>query len=402
MSFHPEAIEPIVILVGLAVTVVIFYYLIRWIRHTLGHMGLSPGEIAVIIWATLVGALINIPIVPFGEGWVGVNVGGAVVPVVLSAYLIRRKGLPINEVIVGVAFVTFVAHAVTRYEPGVGVIAEFPWWLLPPVAAFLVAAFAYWHERPHSAALAYVSGTLGTLMGADILRLPEIFSGPAPTEPVIMSLGGAGVFDMVFLTGILAVTMEAGLLTKTREDIVTQSQHDPIHAEYQAWVERKEKESQQIREKYRQTRRTREDDRTHAKRQVERQSAPERPAQAESATTTTSTTEPRPTHGATARSRSRYQPRTSSSHQSRYHTRGTFKSRYRGQRTRPTKYRDTQEPLSGQAARDEQEADTRERQREQRQDTRAREGPRPPPRQPRPASGTKRIPASHRARGLYR
>lgn len=394
------------ILVGVAIAVVVFYYLIRWIRHTLGNLGLSPGEIAVIIWATLVGMLINIPVVPFGEGYVGFNVGGALVPVVLSIYLIRRKGLPINEVLVGILVVTIAAYAVTRYEPGVGVIAEFPWWLLPPFAAFLVAAFAYWHERPHSAALAYVSGTIGTLLGADIIRLPEIFAGPAPElvdgRAPILSLGGAGVFDMVFLTGILAVTMEAGLLARTREDIVTQSRHDPIQAEYQQWVERKEKESQYMREKYEQQHRARRgDDRTHARRQVERQAPPSRPATARAASQQESPAE----HGASARTQSRYQRQ--SGYRSRYRSGGTFQSRYRGQRTRGTTSQKAEErrAQATQAASDKRqeakdaEAREKERKKEERE---AREGPRPPPRQPRPASGTKRIPASHRARGLYK
>jgi uncharacterized membrane protein len=49
--------------------------------------------------------------------------------------------------------------------------------------------------------IAYISGTLGTLIGADILNLKKISQLGAP----VASIGGAGTFDGIFLTGILAV-----------------------------------------------------------------------------------------------------------------------------------------------------------------------------------------------------
>jgi uncharacterized membrane protein len=51
--------------------------------------------------------------------------------------------------------------------------------------------------------LAYVGGTLGTLIGADVLNLGRIGGLGAP----IVSVGGAGTFDGIFLTGILAVLL---------------------------------------------------------------------------------------------------------------------------------------------------------------------------------------------------
>ena len=48
--------------------------------------------------------------------------------------------------------------------------------------------------------IAYISGTLGTLIGADLLNLGKIGELGAP----VASIGGAGTFDGVFLTGIIA------------------------------------------------------------------------------------------------------------------------------------------------------------------------------------------------------
>ena len=53
------------------------------------------------------------------------------------------------------------------------------------------------------AAVASVSGSLGTLIGADLLNLGRIQGLGAP----VMSIGGAGTFDGIFLTGIMAVRL---------------------------------------------------------------------------------------------------------------------------------------------------------------------------------------------------
>ena len=55
-------------------------------------------------------------------------------------------------------------------------------------------------SRAHAAPLAYIAGSLGTLIGADLLNLPLITQMEAP----VMSIGGAGTFDAIFLTGLLA------------------------------------------------------------------------------------------------------------------------------------------------------------------------------------------------------
>jgi uncharacterized membrane protein len=412
VASHPAAVEATLPLVGIAIAVVLFYYFIRWKRHTFGKLGLSPGEIAVIIWASLVGSLLNIPIAPFGDGFIGINIGGAVVPIVLSAYLIRRKGLPINEVLVGILAVALVSYLVTTYDPEIGVYATFPWYLLPPFTAFLVAAFAFWHQRPHSAALAYVSGVIGTLIGADLFRLPEILAGPAPGAGGILSIGGAGVFDMVFLSGILAVTMESTILARTREDLVTQWGHNPIDAEYQAWVRRKEQESEEARAKYRQIERGRkEDPRTYAQRKLREQTQIRPPTPSPERTSITRT--PHRAGGTTRTSIPRSQ-----AYRSRYESRYTrrterprYESRYQPRYQKRTATTRTGTRGSGPADKQTQQWRPLETERSpsgasgiktESQRPPPIEGPRPPPRQPRPASGTRRIPASHRARGLYR
>ena len=145
-------------------------------------------------------------IIPTVTQWPGtviaVNVGGAVIPTILCGYLIFKNQL-FGMSLIGVAVVSAVVHWLAHPVPGVGIAVPA---LVPPVAA---TALAITLSRDYAPALAYISGTLGTLIGADLLNLDKIQGLGAP----IASIGGAGTFDGIFTTGILAVLL-AGLITR--------------------------------------------------------------------------------------------------------------------------------------------------------------------------------------------
>jgi uncharacterized membrane protein len=147
-------------------------------------------------------------IIPTVTRWPGtviaVNVGGAVIPTVLCIYLLFKNRL-FDTGIIGTAVVSAVVHWMAHPVPGVGIAIPV---LVPPVAATAVAIVL---SRRYAPALAFISGTLGTLIGADLLNLDKIQGLGAP----IASIGGAGTFDGIFTTGILAVLL-AGLVTRKR------------------------------------------------------------------------------------------------------------------------------------------------------------------------------------------
>jgi uncharacterized membrane protein len=71
---------------------------------------------------------------------------------------------------------------------------------VPPLSAAVVALFL---SRAHAPALAYIGGSIGCLVGADLLSLDKIQGLGAP----VASIGGAGTFDGIFLTGAFAVLL---------------------------------------------------------------------------------------------------------------------------------------------------------------------------------------------------
>ncbi|HYK25689.1 MAG TPA: DUF1614 domain-containing protein, partial [Steroidobacteraceae bacterium] len=190
------------------------------LRFASSSMGLRPGTMFAILLLALLCSSINIPVaylperevehaavvsffgipyvVPVVSHWpstvIAVNVGGAIIPALLSAYLIVRNGIYALAAI-GIAIVAFVCHALAQPVRGLGIAVPV---FIPPIATAVVAVLL---SRRYAAPLAYVSGSLGTLIGADLLNLGRIQGLGAP----VASIGGAGTFDGIFVTGLLAV-----------------------------------------------------------------------------------------------------------------------------------------------------------------------------------------------------
>ncbi|MFZ2855886.1 MAG: DUF1614 domain-containing protein [Rhodocyclaceae bacterium] len=183
-----------------------------------------PSEYAVLLLAlALLGGMVNLPLftlkakppVPrenfppidpalqdIFPAWpektlITVNVGGCVLPILFAFYLLFGTPLAYQDVVFAIALVSLVAYAGSALVPGVGVVMSM-------LAAPLAAAFSgVGLDAAHAAPLAYIAGTLGVLLGADLLRLAEA----GRCGEAAISIGGAGIFDGIFLSGILAVLL---------------------------------------------------------------------------------------------------------------------------------------------------------------------------------------------------
>ncbi len=185
-------------------------------------LGLSPNSATLLLFTSLLGSLINLPLFsvkaegppppvpqPFrsllrlppleftGKTVVAINVGGCLVPLAFSGYLLRHNPLNPLLVIGAVAIVAAVCRLASRPVPGVGIGIPL---FVAPIAAAVVSMLI---DPLQSAPLAYISGTLGVLIGADLSRLGDIRKMGAP----FASIGGAGTFDGIFLSGIVAVLL---------------------------------------------------------------------------------------------------------------------------------------------------------------------------------------------------
>lgn len=187
------------------------------------RIGIPSHYVSGALMASFLGSLINIPIkkIPqesmtdkktmtfFGLRYtipatrqnytiIAVNVGGAIIPVLISAYLIIKTGLYVQSLI-AVLGIVLVAFRSAKPIAGVGI--AMPFFLVPVLAVVLSVIISY----SNAPVLAYISGSIGTLIGADILNLKNISHLGAP----VASIGGAGTFDGIFLSGILSVILAA-------------------------------------------------------------------------------------------------------------------------------------------------------------------------------------------------
>ncbi|HLE97361.1 MAG TPA: DUF1614 domain-containing protein [Candidatus Thermoplasmatota archaeon] len=211
----------IVALFVIALAVLALYILYGVLHRAFQRVGFTPGEAALILLGTMIGSAWNVPLWPWpvGGGWIlTVNVGGAVVPVLVCVWLLRRVPSMATAAMIGAVLVSLVTYLVTSATPE-GIVVPTYLALLPPFAAAALSLTAFWREEDHAAPLAYVSGTFGAIIGADVLRLPEFLAQAPPEAGALASIGGGAVFDMVFLTGIVAVGLDALVFRQRRREV---------------------------------------------------------------------------------------------------------------------------------------------------------------------------------------
>ncbi len=186
------------------------------------RLGLSPYGAFLFLTACVLGSLINIPLsrrrmvvrkrralsIPFlffyyppvvQEQVICFNVGGAGLPVFFSLYLLFVR-VPLEPTLIALLLVAVVAKLMARPQPGVGIVM--PAFIPPLVAAAAallmeITGLAY---PGQAAPIAYVAGTIGTLVGADLMNWRSFQTLGAQ----VVSIGGAGVFDGIFLVGIIS------------------------------------------------------------------------------------------------------------------------------------------------------------------------------------------------------
>ena len=223
MFFSPFDILFFLLFFFLAFALLVFIH-IGLITIAFERIGLTESQTFGFLLLSLLGSSINIPIKkievdtplePFdhpvryfgmvynvprqikGQMIIAVNVGGAIVPFFLSCYLMVKNHIFI-EPIAAALLVAFITYFFAKPVPGIGI--AMPVFIPPLIAAAVTLILG---PSPHAPAIAYIAATMGTLLGADIFHLKDVKKIRAP----LVSIGGAGTFDGIFLAGIIAVLL---------------------------------------------------------------------------------------------------------------------------------------------------------------------------------------------------
>jgi uncharacterized membrane protein len=187
---------------------------------TLGFekLGISPQATIFILFLILFGSFINIPLAkkklvyvqePYFFGFfripkieiqgIFINLGGAIIPILLSFYFLFlgwKSGFKIGPILIATVLMIIISKFLAKTIPGKGVALSA---FVPPIFS---ALFSLILAPKFAAPSAFISGVFGTLIGADLLNLRK-----ARKYGGFISIGGAGVFDGIFLVGIVSALL---------------------------------------------------------------------------------------------------------------------------------------------------------------------------------------------------
>lgn len=221
----------LLVILLLALPLIFIYLFIRITEEAFEHIGFGHWHASLMVFGSILGSMIDIPLhsgvittypafminmmgamdapVSFHPVRLLVNVGGCIVPVLISVDLLRRGRAPVSRAALGVGAVALITYLMAKPVPNVGITLPV---YIPPISAALIAVILCRGYRT-APAVAYISGSIGTLLGADVMNLltPGVLPALAPPSayprPLALSIGGAGIFDGIFLTGVMAVLL---------------------------------------------------------------------------------------------------------------------------------------------------------------------------------------------------
>lgn len=209
------------------------FFLANVFLVALAKLGLGPTSSLLVALGIFVGGLVNIPVARIEQTElveysptrllglnrllarpvqrqsftiIAVNLGGCLVPTALAGYQIGRIALqaPSTLLALGAALVLNVGlcYYFATPVPQRGIALQ-P--LIPAAAAALAGLVLAPEWAPP---IAFSAGVLGPLIGADLLHLDDI----AEIGAGMASIGGAGTFDGVVLSGLVATLLVPGAL----------------------------------------------------------------------------------------------------------------------------------------------------------------------------------------------
>jgi uncharacterized membrane protein len=204
------------------------FFFANFLLAALSKLGLPPDLALLAFLGILFGGAVNIPVkkVPRGESFVvdpfavfgfgrmfprllraqsyttiAVNVGGCLIPGALAFYQLVRitqEGPYAVLVLISVSLLSIgVCYRIARPVEGIGIAMPA---LIPPAVAAVPSVLLMPDFAPP---IAFVAGVLGPLIGADLLHLSDI----KKVATGVASIGGAGTFDGIVLSGLLAALL---------------------------------------------------------------------------------------------------------------------------------------------------------------------------------------------------
>lgn len=225
-SAGPLSVIAIIVLIGLLI-LLIPLLILGIIGAAFTRLGFSWISALAVVLMMIMGSYVNIPLyhirrdtirvlrndapvngacmpwtpLQVWETPVSLNLGGAVIPVGLSVYM-GYRAIPLSDISLtvstcaGIFIVAGITFFLTRLVNGVGFQVPL---LIPGLSALLFGIVIFGSAGLTGAVTAFISGTLGTLIGGNIAHLFQVKNFEIPG----ISIGGSGTFGAVLVCCIL-------------------------------------------------------------------------------------------------------------------------------------------------------------------------------------------------------
>lgn len=186
-------------------------FLLLVLTGIIGNSGFTFTEVVILVVASLIGGILppiwqELVLIEVDGVTFTANVLGIGIPLLISAKVALSNRLRPMEALAGLLVIAFVAFEISAYDPSHGIVVDH--FTIVPLVGALLAIIIKGPIHCGSPPLAYFYGSMGILIGADLFRLPQIIQDGSGT---IISIGGAGISDAIFLAGIVAVAMDAAI-----------------------------------------------------------------------------------------------------------------------------------------------------------------------------------------------
>lgn len=196
------------VIVLLAISILIYFGIAD---RVLDRLRLSDKGAFLVIAALIIGSFIDIPLFR-GNIDITLNVGGAIVPIALSIYLLSKAGTSKEKTraMVGALLTGVIIYLIGSVLMGQGH-DEFNA-IIDPIYIYPLVGGSIAYIAGRSRRAAFIAATIGVLL-LDIFHLIYLITTRIPGT---VHIGGAGAFDSIVLSGIIAV-MLAELIGEGRE-----------------------------------------------------------------------------------------------------------------------------------------------------------------------------------------
>lgn len=171
-------------------------------------VGLTYVESALLAAAAPALVLVDVPLGQLAPGLaLAANTAGCLIPLAIALKILAERRSPWLEIVALIGLGIGISFLASRVVPNKGVLLQYR---IPALVIGFAAAALFYNKPAVAGSAAFIAGTFGVIVGADIMHMPELAAVGGEGRII---LGGAGILDGIFLVAIFAAMMAASVAT---------------------------------------------------------------------------------------------------------------------------------------------------------------------------------------------